>query len=118
MLDRFDILLFSTYWKGDLTVPIKEVDHRVQRAEEFRKKRGQECPNGRMSWENLSVGVDPFILKNLLPSNIVSHRRKLSLLRVARTFADLEQEDQISPVHIELSKNYTLRPFNQVLLDQ
>ena len=118
MLDRFDILSFSTYWKGDLKVPIKEVDQRVQRAEEYRKKRGQECPNGRLSWEDLSVQVDSFILENLMPSHVVSHRRKLSLLRVARTLADLEREDKISPAHIELSKSYTLRPFNQVLLDQ
>ena len=118
MLDRFDILSFSTYWRGDLTVPIKEVDQRVQRAEEFRKKRGQECPNGRLSGEALLERVDSFILKNLLPSNVVSHRRKLSLLRVARTLADLEQEEKISPAHIELSKSYTFRPFNQILLDQ
>ena len=118
MLDRFDLLSFSTSWKGGFDTSLKEINKRVRRALDCRKRRKQEVPNGRLSWGDLSSQVDSFILKNLMPAGMGSHRRRLALLRVARTLADLDQRERVEPMDVEKAFGYTVRPFNQILLDQ
>ena len=117
MLDRFDILCFSTFWKGPLTVPLTEIENCIQKAVEFRKKRKQTKPNGKLNWNEIKERTPRFILENLLPKDTTSQRRRLSLLRVARTLADLEEVEELTPSHIEQSTHFTLRPFNQIILD-
>ena len=100
MLDRFDLLAFSTGWKGEKEVPMKRILEAVQSAENFRKDiRKQKFPNGRLEWEDLGTLISPEV-ERVLPRT-TSHRRKRALLRVARTLADLKQEREIKGSHIE-----------------
>jgi len=74
VIDRFDILVFSDIWtKQNPRVPLLSLRDRLKRMQEFRVKRGEHP-------QNIPVWVQGLE---------VSHRRRRSLLRVARGLADL-----------------------------
>ncbi len=114
MLDRFDILCLSPFWKGSLEVPIEKISENIQKAFEFKQKRRQEKANALLQMDELEKQINSFTLKNLLPSNLGSYRRRIALLRVARTLADLEQREKITQKDIELSRLFTLKPFTDL----
>ena len=114
MLDRFDVLAFSPQWKGSLTIPLEEIQEAVFKARELRKKRGQETTNGKLTIQELENSLPRFIRDNHLSFCVSSKRRKRSVLRVARTIADLEGMEQITPRHIESAKEFSFMPFVQL----
>ena len=115
MLDRFDILAFSTQWKkGKLSVALKEIYKRVVRADEFRQKRGQQEVNARLSLQELESSLDDFLKKTQLSSGVSSKRRKKAILKVARTLADLNQDERIAAQHLEQAKELSFIPFMQI----
>ena len=105
MLDRFDLLAFSRQWKGERKISIKKLHEQIETAREFvSKTRNQKKVNGRLNLQELE---DMIKRKEVLQfPQTHSHRRKRSLLRVARTFADLEYQEIINEKHLE--KAYTL----------
>ena len=114
MLDRFDILALSSFWKGPLKVSLESIRERVDQAVSMRKKRHQTKVNGFLSWNELKNQIDPFILNNILPSSVSSYRRKIAVLRVARTMADLEEREEVIPQDLEKSISLSLKPFDQL----
>ena len=116
MLDRFDILAFSTDWKtGSLSVPLKDIYKRVLKAQDFCEKRKQTKPNGRLSLQELEDSLTRFLKKEVQPmAAIPSKRRKKALLKTARTLADLEEKKDIELSHIEKAKELSLIPFMQI----
>ena len=115
MLDRFDILAFSTQWKkGELSVSLKEVYKKVIRACHFRQKRKQMKVNACLSLQELESSLSPFLRKTQHVSGVSSKRRKKAVLKVARTLADLNEEKEIKPQYIEQAKELSLIPFVQM----
>lgn len=114
MLDRFDMLSLSTFWRGPLEVPIENIYKKITQAVQFRKKRKQQKPNGQLSLEELEKPIPAFILKNIMPSTAPSKRRYMAVLKVARTLADLQQREKISPQDIEQSTQFSLKSFNEL----
>ena len=111
MLDRFDILAFSPQWNREkLTVPLKEIHNKVQRAWQFREKRKQKKPNSFLSLKELYLSLND-VAKKLHTSSFSSKRRGKALLKVARTLADLKEEEEVSLNHIEEAKELSLIPF-------
>ncbi|MDE0119404.1 MAG: ATP-binding protein [Bdellovibrionales bacterium] len=115
MLDRFDILAFSDQWKtGNLSVSLKEIYKRVMRADAFRRKRGQKEVNARLSLQELESSLSVFLKETQLSSSISSKRRKKAILKVARTLADLNENESIEVQHIDQAKELSLIPFMQI----
>ncbi len=111
MLDRFDILAFSPQWnRKKLTVPLKDIHKRVERAWQFREKRNQEKPNSLLSLQELYLSLND-VAKKLHTSSFSSKRRGKALLKVARTLADLKGEEEVGLNHIEEAKELSLIPF-------
>ena len=104
MLDRFDLLAFSPEWKGKGTVPLKKIFHQLNTVRDFiLKRRSQKTVNGRLELKDLEKTVEE---KKAAMPHTSSRRRKRALLRVARTFADLDSSETIKGIHLE--KAYTL----------
>ena len=100
MLDRFDLLAFSSGWKGKKEISMKVILESTQQAQDFCKNtRMQKIPNGRLEGRELEAMISSEV-ERILPRT-TSHRRKRALLRVARTFADLKQDREIKGSHIE-----------------
>ena len=84
LLDRFDMLVFSHQWlKKSDRVRLKEVQETVQRLAEFARRRGDVALALPKEYEELAL----------------SHRRRRSMLRVARAFADYDESVEIRPEH-------------------
>jgi magnesium chelatase family protein len=105
-VDRFAILTFSDEWSTDDFVSVTEVAEHSSRAIEFRKKRGQLTSNARVDASELSNRLTEFQQKNLRAGS--SRRRQVSLLRVARTFADLRASEMVSDVDLADAAELTL----------
>ena len=104
MLDRFDLLAFSSQWKGEKKISLTELLQQLETARDFvLKTRRQETTNSRLNLQELENVVKK--ARDILPQT-PSQRRKRALLRVARTFADLAGEETITGIHLE--KAYTL----------
>ena len=114
MLDRFDILAFSPQWnKEKWSVPLKDIYKRVKKGFEFRLKRGQKKPNAWLSNEELMPLLSQKA-RDIFSLSLSSKRREKALLRVARTLADLQEEEEIQLTHIEKSKELSLIPFIEI----
>ena len=114
MLDRFDMMAFSTQWKGDFLVPLKTIHHQVLKARRFCKSRGQSLPNGKLSLQELESNLDPFVKESQLASFVSSHRRRRALLRVGRTLADLQESPHIKASHLGEAKEFAFLPFEKM----
>jgi magnesium chelatase family protein len=108
VLDRFEILAITDTWQHKTKIPISDIFDQVSRAREFQLARGQLISNHKLAESEVLSQVDPFVAKNLLPDTGDSRRRKLALLRVARTCADLDGEQTIQAKHIEKSRQLTI----------
>lgn len=120
MLDRFDVLAFSNQWKGEKQIHLKQIHEQIIEASHFRvQKRKQNFLNNKLSLNQLKTMVDKKTLEHLPEST--SQRRTQSLLRVARTFSDLEAKEQITHSAIQQAFQLTIKNFyflkNRMLMD-
>lgn len=116
LVDRFQIIFFTQ--KRELgsvttgTAILKELED----VRKFRKKMGEEDSrflkvSARWTWEELIRDLPKFYLQELFPRELASRRRDLATLRVARTYADLEQVEKMEPRHVEKALKITFLPF-------
>jgi magnesium chelatase family protein len=107
-LDRFTIFNIYQKPKIDLKVGLQEIKKQIDLATEFQKNnRSQEIKNNRLTVDELLKQLASGIDLDMLPYT-KSHRRQLSLLRVARTLADLDMSENIQQSHLEESKQWTV----------
>lgn len=90
MLDRFDLLVFSHKWleKGP-KVRLSEVKQTVDRLRRFAEVRGEVEMKLPAEYDDLGL----------------SHRRRRSMLRVARAFADFDESHEIRSDHFHKAAN-------------
>lgn len=105
--DRFAIFADSARWPeagaGDAMIAVAAIGKRVEGATAFRREiRQQSLPNGRLPLdsilENLS-GLQRHFIDQALQG--YSMRRKLAVLRVARTLADLDLSESLRNQHLD-----------------
>lgn len=108
-LDRFAIFHIAGKAKLSLQVPLKDIQQEVEASLNFQKDtRNQTGTNQSQSVAILMEQLDTHVDETLIPHS-KSHRRRQSLLRVARTLADLEFSEKIKQVHLEEAQNWTAR---------
>jgi len=115
-LDRIDIFVVMQEISPDdkSGISSKEMKIAVNKAFELQKSRGQERLNGKL-YEN---EIDKFCKLSLQAENILfsaiekfglSHRSLVSIKKVARTIADLDDSDIIEKLHILEALSYRRR---------
>lgn len=105
-VDRFQMLAFTTGWspsKGRVAEKSLRAD--VLRARLFAQKLGR--PDGNKRWRPERLSSD---LLGLLPTS-GSERRRLSVLRLARTIADLDEREELNARDIFEAKEWALSTF-------
>lgn len=108
-VDRFQLLAYTDRWRpaaGHVTV--QEMRKRVSLATEFQRSLGRNFGNRR--WRPQGMTDRELRLFRDLPRD-GSERRRLSIQRVARTFADLEMRDEICDVDIFKARAWALSSF-------
>lgn len=112
--DRFAILAYSDEWlqseepedgmpgrrralKQAARIPANEILERVSRAIEFRRRsRSQKIPNARLTAAEIEPSLTALARESLMSAlEGCSYRRKESVLRIARTLADLRESSAI-----------------------
>ncbi|MCH2535527.1 MAG: ATP-binding protein [Bdellovibrionales bacterium] len=117
ILDRFEVMAFSNEWRGDKKHSIDSIFKKVVQAQAFAKKlRGQVEPNSKIKYQHIENSLDDFTKTNIMPETGSSHRRKIALLKVARTIADLDASEKIKPHHLQQAADLSITPFEKLKL--
>jgi len=119
VVDRFEVLHFSQHQRRrtdeNKGVSGEEILARVESAREWLRglgRRGEH--NARRSVAELEAEYDSFFFEQMMTKTFGSHRRFQATLRVARTFADLEQVENIQGRHFDLALDITWKPFERL----
>lgn len=116
LVDRFQVIYFTKKRESGLPVLGSEILEHLEDVREFRfqlatrDKRFAKV-SGRWSWDQLIVDLPEFYLRELFPKELVSRRRDLATLRVARSLADLDKVEKTQPHHVERALKITYTPF-------
>ena len=100
LMDRFDVLLFSHKWlnHGIKRVSILEVQKTIERLSGFASSRGEVL----------------YTIPEWIDKLEFSHRRRRSLLRVARGLADLEESKKTLDSHFEEAYQLVISPMDSL----
>lgn len=105
LLDRFDLLVLSHEWtdrglsKARRVWSLEEIAQDLARARTFARERNGALDSEIPGWAG-----------EILPS----HRRRQSLLRVARGLADLEESIEIKPGHFNIAYDLVSQPMEKM----
>lgn len=99
-VDRFQILTFTDSWRtGPLNVPISRILECVQIGRRFQQQRMQDEPAHfeNRHWRPAEAEILKLsgAMRSMTRATALSERRRLSVFRLARTLADLDQSDEI-----------------------
>jgi hypothetical protein len=108
-VDRFEILHF-TEKIGPLDVPGEKLFQKIKKAQEFSKL----FPNSRRPVMDILKSLSKMQVQSLDLESFASHRRKMAVLRVARTLADLDSSERIRNSHLKEAKNICLDSFSHL----
>jgi magnesium chelatase family protein len=115
-IDRFQILSFSSDWENQRKeISLDQIFSRVQVGNEFRKiHRQQPHSNSKMSDEEMNLESAQNLITHFFKIEFLSERRRIALLKVARTIADLEQSEKIQMDHLNEAFDLSISPLTWV----
>lgn len=120
IVDRFEILHFSQHrrrlWSDDeVRISGEEILEKIESAREWLRGLGRgSVLNSRRPVMELESEYGSFFFEHMMNKDLGSHRRFQATLRVARTFADLEQSERITGRHFDLALDITWKPFEKL----
>jgi magnesium chelatase family protein len=100
LVDRFEILEF-TEKIGELKVRGTDLLTRIQKAQEFSKAAYPGPVNSKKAFHDIMKNLNPAARRIAELDEDSSQRRKLAVLRLARTLADLDFESVIKSCHLD-----------------
>jgi magnesium chelatase family protein len=118
-VDRFVCLVLTQDWKvqeslGEAAISTAAILDSCEQVRDFiRSTRSQRLPNQLISETQIIETFENQSLHEFLPL-FRSHRRRSSLLRVARTLADMENSAKIRLDHLSEAQNYTYDTFLRI----
>lgn len=108
MLDRFEVLGFSHRWSGTRSIEMTDILAQIEVATTRREERQQMVPNTFGPRTELESHLSSAARLSLPDQG--SERRRLAVLKVAQTIADLAGKETILPEHIAEAKDHALVP--------
>lgn len=116
LVDRFQVIYFTQKREEGVSVLGSEILQRLERARLFRSVQAEKDPRflkvtSFWAWEELVADLPTFYMRELFPKEIVSRRRDLATLRVARSLADLDGVEVMLPEYVERALKITYTPF-------
>ncbi len=117
LLDRIDLHIdvptvpFDALTRAPEGEPSAAIRARVQRAIAFCRRRGQQHPNAQLRTKELKASCEMTpqviqLLKSAMQELNLSARSYTNILKIARTIADLAQQDIIQPEHVAEAIQY------------
>lgn len=113
-IDRFAIFYLMNHSKGSNNVSLKQIFADVKVAQNFaQKQRGHLAVNNDLTESFLLEQLDPSVDRDWIPFT-QSRRRRWSLLRVARTLADMAESPFIRQPHLEEAKEWATCDYHRL----
>jgi magnesium chelatase family protein len=113
-VDRFQMLVFTNGWRPSSgTVELESLVERITRGREFQKSQGRMSGNRR--WKPDEEASRRY-LEYRDRQYVGSERRRLAILRVARTYADLDGRSGIDDDDFRRAEACALDTFHQLLM--
>ncbi|MCB0378729.1 MAG: ATP-binding protein [Bdellovibrionales bacterium] len=113
-LDRFCIFHLMKPRQSEVQVPLLHIKEELEKARDFVSRlENREKVNQKLELAQLMDGLSPKMDEEWIPHSS-SHRRRLSLLRVARTLADLDLSPWIEQRHLEEAQIWTSQDFHSL----
>jgi len=117
LLDRIDLHIdvpavpFDALTRAPEGESSAQIRARVQRGIAFRRKRGQQHPNSQLRTKGLKTHCQMTadviaLLKSAMQELNLSARSYTKILKIARTIADLAQQELIHPEHVAEAIQY------------
>ena len=100
LVDRFEILIFTTQI-GELKIKGSDLLLQIQKAQEFSEAAFPGPVNARKTFADLLKDWNPAMQRLAELDENSSQRRKLAVLRLARTFADLDLSAPVKSIHLD-----------------
>ena len=115
LLGRFHMLEMTEPYSGGEEVGVEAIFQKVQSAITFRKQyRQQMLPNALIADDIAEAWVKKYDLESVMPELRMSRRRRMALVKIARTLADLEAREAMSPQHIDQAMQWTFLNFKKL----
>ncbi len=119
-VDRFQILAFTDSWrKGKLDVSLSDIHQVVTAARRFQQSRSrpEEVGLENRHWRPSEMEISKLSanLGSLSRELGLSERRRLSVFRLARTLADLDQSHEIRTCDVDEALQFAARSFQSLL---
>ncbi len=115
LLDRFQILSYSQTWKTGNKKDIGSSLDEIKKTFEFIKDQGREnIVNAKLKEEQILCEFTDRSMGLFELMEFKSHRRKLAVMRVARTIADIEMCAKIKFEHIQEANTLCTHPFKDM----
>lgn len=109
LIDRFEILHFTKGF-SEASVSGDELFAKIKKAQDFSKS----FPNSRRPTHEILQTLDAAQIQSLGFEELQSQRRKVAVLRVARTLADLDLSESIEREHLKEAKELCLNSFSHL----
>jgi magnesium chelatase family protein len=110
LLDRFQLIFFMKKQSAQKKVPLSQIFERLQQDWHFQLGQNRPCSNAWLKWEVLKSQVDAATFDLFFQDTPMSRRRQLFVLRVARTWADMDHQEKISGQHLEKAIQWSYLP--------
>ncbi|HEY1078890.1 MAG TPA: ATP-binding protein [Bdellovibrio sp.] len=119
LVDRFQLIFYTQRREVGATVLGKDILAELSEARHFRAELSEKDSrflkvSARWTWEELTRDLPSFYMNELFPKELISRRRDLATLRVARSYADLEKSPRLEPRHVEKALQVTFTPFESL----
>ncbi|KHD89585.1 MAG: competence protein ComM [Bdellovibrio sp. ArHS] len=116
LVDRFQILFFTQKRETGESILGEDLLAILEDVRVFRRNLSLQDARfkkvaSRWSWEELIQDLPRFYMEELFPKEMISRRRDLATLRVARSYADLDKSEKLEPQHVERALKVTYVPF-------
>lgn len=117
LVDRFQIVFFTQRRETGTAISGQQILETLIAAREFRSRRAATDPRflkvaGKWTWDELTQDLSRFYMQEIFPKDLASRRRDLATLRVARSYADLQGTEVMTPAHVEQALKLTYAPFD------
>lgn len=119
LVDRFQLIFFTRRRESGDVIRGKQLLQELEELRSFRQSLAEKDSRflkvaARWSWEELTQDLPRFYLEELFPKELISRRRDLATLRVARSYADIDKKERLEPRHVEQALAATYVPFESL----
>ncbi len=115
LFDRFQVLIVADDFSNKPCIPALSLRDTIIQARDFAlKRRGQTKTNSKLSVEKTYQLVSEDIFCRYFPELRYAHRKRISIIQVARTIADIDGSSDIRAEHLNESYNLSIKVLKQI----